>query len=168
MSKPLLFYLIDERTDSSAYCKRKGMKPYKSEGRILDNEVYKSEIQFTYKGHIYDVLESDQCYTGYMITLMRLPKMAYVELLNVALDSKHYKERIGAMGIILKEYAKEFEQSLISMTDTGIEPIENKRHIKRMLVYVYHLINTSYNSELEYIRNICRELLYGISSIHIW
>lgn len=62
-----------------------------------------------------------------MVTLMRLPKLSYEELLNDALNSKHLEERIGETGIILKYYLKNFEKTLISMNNSQIIHLENKK-----------------------------------------
>lgn len=162
VKKPLHFYVIDERTDNIKYCKSKGLIPYKFKELKceLDDNAIKTVAQYTGNGYVYDVLEGDQCYTnGHMVTLMRLPKLSYEELLNDALNSKYSEERIGATGIILKEYPKEFEQTLISIAGSAPVSLKNKKSIKRMARYVYELINNScYVRQLENIRKLCKEL----------
>ena len=67
--------------------------------------------------------------------------------------------RTGATGIILKEHPKEFEKTLISITNSATVSLANKRSVKRMARYVYELINDScYVRQLENIRDICKEL----------
>ena len=162
VKKSLHFYVIDERTDNIKYCRSKGLIPYKFKELKCepDNNAIKTVAQYTGNGYVYDVLEGDQCYTnGHMVTLMRLPKLSYAELLNDALNSKYSEERIGATGIILKEYPKEFEQTLISIAGSALISLKNKKSIKRMARYVYELINNScYVRQLENIRDICKEL----------
>lgn len=167
MKKPLHFYVIDERTDNIKYCKSRGLIPYKFKELKcdLDDHVIETVTQYTKNGYVYDVLEGDQCYTrGHMVTLMRLPKLSYEELLNDALNSKHLEERIGATGIILKYYLKNFEKTLISMNNSQIIHLENKKNAKRMAVYVYGLIDGScYIRKLENIRDLCKELELRLS-----
>ena len=167
MGKPLLFYVIDERTDSAKYCKNKRMKPYKFEDLTcycsdpaIDNYVYKNAIQYSYKGHIYDVLSSKQCYSGYEATLMRLPKLSYEELINTALESKKIDEIAGAIGMILKDYSVEFEQYLSSIKNMDFNNLSEKNSIKRMVTMINDFIrkNTSYVWPLEKILSLCEEL----------
>jgi len=160
MSKPLLFYVIDERTDYIKYCKRKGMIPYKFTDKRLDGQIYKSAIQYTYQGHIYNVLNCAQCYSGYMITLMQLPKLSYEELIDIALSSTKSEERSGAIGIILKDYPNEFEQYLSSIKDIDSENLSKKNNVKRMVELINNFIknNTSYAWSLEKILFLCEEL----------
>ena len=99
-----------------------------------------------------------------MTTLMRLPKLSYEELLNIALHSKYLEERIGATGMILKDHSKEFEKTLISMNNSEITHLENKKNAKRMAVYIYDLIDGShYIRQLENIRDLCKELELRLS-----
>lgn len=160
MKQPLHFYVIDERKDIIKYCKSRGLIPYKFKELKcdLDDHVIETVTQYTKNGYVYDVLEGDQCYTrGHMVTLMRLPKLSYEELLNDALNSKYLEERIGATGIILKDYLKDFEKTLISMNHS--QTIHLEKNAKRMAVYVYGLIDGScYIRELENIRDLCKEL----------
>lgn len=162
MKKSLHFYVIDERTDNIEYCRSRGLIPYKFKELKCepDNNAIKTVVQYAVNGYVYDVLEGDQCYTKeYMVTLMRLPKLSYAELLNDALYSEYSEERTGATGIILKEHPKEFEKTLISITNSATVSLANKRSVKRMARYVYELINDScYVRQLENIRDICKEL----------
>lgn len=162
MKKSLHFYVIDERTDNIEYCRSRGLIPYKFKELkcALDDNVIKTVVQYAGNGYVYDVLEGDRCYTKeYMVTLMRLPKLSYAELLNDALYSEYSEERTGATGIILKEHPKEFEKTLISITNSATVSLANKRSVKRMARYVYELINDScYVRQLENIRDICKEL----------
>ena len=162
MKKTLHFYVIDERTDNTKYAKSRGLKPYKfKELRCeLDDNVIKTVVQYTKGGYIYEVLEGDQCCTkGYMTVLMQLPKLSYQELLNDAIYSKYSEERIGSVSVILKDYSKEFENTLKSMDTSAIADIKNKKLLKRMAVYIYGLIEgTHYIDQLETIRDLCKKL----------
>lgn len=147
--EPLLFYVINEHTDDIKYCEKKHMKPY--------NVVNGSIMQYEYKGYIYDILEQGECYSGYMVTLMRLPKLSFGDLLNVALESKNYEERIGAIGVILKDYQSEFEQYLLSLSDDMI--YTNKKNIKRLVSFICILPDrTSYVLDLPIILNQCEKI----------
>ena len=147
--KPLLFYVIDEHTDDIKYCKKKHMKPY--------NVVNGNIMQYEYKGYIYDILEQGECYSGYMVTLMRLPKLHFDDLINVALESKNYQERIGAIGVILKDYRSEFEQYLLSLSDDVI--YNKKKNIKRLVDYICILPDyTSYVWDLSVILSQCEKI----------
>lgn len=160
MRKPLLFYVIDERTDVAAYCKRKGMKPIKFIEASLDDQIYKRAVQYSYKSVIYDVLDWNQCYSGFMVTLMRSPKLSYEELIEVALTSKKFGERAGAVGIILKEYTAEFERYLLSTKDMDFDQLPRKKEIVRMATVIYDFIR-EHNSDvwpLEKILSLCDEL----------
>lgn len=162
MNKPLLFYIIHEFTDIETYCKRKGLIPYKykemSTG-IEGDPVIKIAVQYIKEGYIYDVLEEEQCRSECMAVLMRLPKLTYEKLLSVALNSKYSDERIGSIGIILKDYPNEFEQFLTSMLDADTADLQNKKNIKRISKYVYNLINESYLiRDLENMRDLCEKL----------
>lgn len=143
---PLLFYVIDEHTDDIKYCKKKGMKPY--------NVINGKYTQYEYKGYIYDVLECGECYSGYMVTLMRLPELSFNELLNVALGSKYYEERFGALGIILKDYNIQFEKYLQLLSDDAI--YQSRKNIQRMVDRVLDLHQwTSYVCDMHSIMNEC-------------
>lgn len=162
MSKPLLFYTIDEFTDADRYCKRKGLTPFKFEDRELDGHPFKSVIQYTKDGFIYDVLEADQCYSGYTITLMRSPKLSYENLLHIALTSKHLSERAGAIGTILKEHPNQFQNYLLALRNENNAWREDKR-IRRMVIFVNEIKNyTSYVLRAGKILQLCEELLYQV------
>lgn len=57
MSRHLLFYTIDERTDVAKYCKRKGLKPDKVEKKTLDNKLFEYIVQYSKDGSRYIVLD---------------------------------------------------------------------------------------------------------------
>jgi len=167
VGKPLLFYVIDEHTDEIKYCKKIGLLPYKFEDKIcyssdptIGNQTIKTVIQYTYKDYIYDALELSQCYSGYVVTLMRLPKLSYEVLLNTALTSTEYDERVGAVGIILKDYPNEFERYLSSIKNMDSINLSEKNKIKRMVTLINDFIknSTSYVWHLERILSLCEEL----------
>lgn len=157
MSKPLLFYSINERTDVYDYCKRKGLKPYKFENKVLDGYLFKDVIQYVKGDFVYEFLDDNEYYFG-MTILMRLPQLTYERLLNVALNSRYYDERVGAISIILKDYTKEFEQFLISMLNVEKKEIRYKRGLKRVSKFICWLMREYYKSKLENIRDICEKL----------
>lgn len=165
MSKPLLFYTIDERTDICSYCKRKGLRPYKVENKVLDNCLLEQVIQYVKGDFLYEVLDCDQCYSGYMVTLMRLPKLSYEELLNVALTSKYLDERAGAIGTILKDYPNQFEDYLLVLSEVSITSSCENKHIKRMITFINNFIkeNTSYVWRLDRILLFCEKISYQIN-----
>lgn len=162
MSKPLLFYAIYEFTDNIKYCKKKGLIPYKFKElttKIPGDTIIKKPIQYIKDDYYYDVLEKEACYSECEVILMRLPKLSYKELLNVAVNSKYSDERIGAIAIILKDYPKQFKESLLLMSNEGITKLGNKKNIKRMSKYVYDLIKDSWlREELENIMILCGKL----------
>ena len=167
MGKPLLFYVIDEHTDEIKYCKKNGLLPYKFEDKVcycsdpsIDNQIIKKVIQYAYKDYIYDALDLSQCYSGYVVTLMRLPKLSYEELLETALTSKKNEERAGSIGMILKDYPFEFEKYLLSVKNMDFNALEEKKDIKRVVDFINDFIrqNTSYVWSLEKILSLCEEL----------
>lgn len=159
MNKPLLFYTINEFTDDVKYCERMGMKPYKTVDKVLDHHTFQSTVEYSYRGYIYEVLDSTQCYSDAMVVLMRLPKLTYEDLLDTAINSKHRDERIGALGVILKDHPKEFRQSLESMIETYPSKHQNQKNISRMSTCVDDLITDSqYIEQLETIRDLCVKL----------
>lgn len=162
MSKPLLFYTIDEFTDADRYCKRKGLTPFKFEYRELDGHTFKSVIQYTKDGFIYDVLEADQCYSGYTITLMRSPKLSYENLLHIALTSRHLAERAGAIGIILKDYPLQFQDFLHAIGQKDSTVLYKNKHIERMIAFIHNDIrmHTSYVCHLKKILSFCENFFH--------
>ena len=165
MRKALLFYTVDERTDIYGYCKKRGVKPYKFESKVLDGCPFEQAIQYTKYDFVYDVLEYDQCYSGYMVILMRLPKLSYEELLNVALTSKHPEERAGAIGVILKEHPMQFENYLSALSEASTTTLHRNKHIKRMIAFINNFIkvNTSYILHLDKILLLCEKIYCQIN-----
>lgn len=159
MSKPLLFYAIGEYISVSDYCKRKGLKSYKTIEKTLDGEPFPVVIQYTKNGYIYDVLEYNQCYSGYAVVLMRCPKLSYEELLNVALESKNMDERVGAIGLILKDHPVLFEKFLLSVNMEGINK-KKKKQIKRLVSFIYDFARVNSNNvrKMENINALCEKL----------
>lgn len=158
--KPLLFYTIDDCTDDKKYCKRKGLKPHKTVMKRLDDRPFEVVVQYSKGGYVYDVLEWDQCYSGYMITLMRLPELSFDELLHVALFSNNRDERAGAIGMLLKNYSTEYECYLRSVKERGFSNQSEKKKLVRMVKYIHDVVK-NYNScvrELNGVLELCREL----------
>ena len=170
MNTPLLFYVVDEHTDIIKYCKKKGMAPNKTEDKIchcsdpsIGNQIIKSVIQYAYKGYLYDVLDVSQCYSGYEVTLMRLPKLSYEELLETALTSKHFEERAGSIGMILKDYPAAFERFLLSVQIKKHNALEGKEGINRLADFIIDFIwqNNSYVWPLKKILLLCEKIRGG-------
>jgi len=162
MFKPLLFYTISDCVDDVEYCKSKRLKPHKTEKNMLDGLPIEVVVQYSKCGYIYDVLESEQCYSGYPITLMRLPKLSFDDLLIVAITSKHHEERAGAVGVILKDYSTEFEKYLLQL-ENDLENIRcrrEKKKIARMVSYICHDVPnyTSYVWERKSILFLCKRI----------
>lgn len=114
-----LFYLIDEHEDNIAFCKRKKLKPliYK-EIVVPDTDIDFLNVQKYYTPkYVYRVLQSSECYSGYPITLMREPQLSYEDLINVLLRTKKRDEKLGALGILLKQYPENFKQFFHSNKD---------------------------------------------------
>ncbi len=157
MSKPLLFYTVDEKTDVEKFCKRRGLKPHIFEIKELDGVRYSVVDKYIKDGYIYDVLNYDErCYSGYMVTLMRLPKLSFEELLNTALSSKSFQERAGAIGILLKDYPKEFERFL-SDFNKNIGKGRQLKQIKRLAGFITDN-RSHYSDELGKIVALCKRI----------
>lgn len=162
MLKPLLFYTIDEHTDVEQYCKRKGFKEYKQITKTLDGKPFPVVTQYVKHGYIYDVLGYDGCYSGYMVTLARLPQLSCSDLLSVALASKSKEERAGATGMLLKEYPKEFATYLSDVCKKTILDKREKKHIIRLAKFIIDFVwaNTSYVDDLECVLSLCQKLIH--------
>lgn len=168
MSKPLLFYMIEEHKYNVKHCKKEGFKPYKIENKSIDQYHFEQVVQYIKDDYIYEVLEGNQCFTSdNMIVLMRLPKLSYEELINTALYSKELDERIGAVGIILKDYPKEFERYLL-LIKCNNDDLPEEKEIKRMVILINDLIskNTSYVWPLKKILSLCEELIQKFNNMH--
>lgn len=159
MCKPLLFYTITDYTNEAKICKRKGLKPYQQITKTLDGKPFPVVTHYSKGGYVYKALEYSQCYSGYMTTLMRLPKMSYHELLNVALTSNSSDERAGATGIILKEHPNEFEQYLISAKDMPL-PKKERKQFDRLVHFILDFVceYTSYVQERKRILTLCKDI----------
>lgn len=166
MSKALFFYTIDEFQDELKYYKRKGLKPYKYKQRTLNGQPFDVvATQYKKDNYIYDVLEWDQCYSGYMLTLMRLPQLSYEELLEVALKSKYHDERAGAIGVILKDYPNQFQRYLLALSEIDINSLREHKRIKRMIIFINEFIkkNNSYVHHLDRILALCEKICCQIN-----
>lgn len=82
------------------------------------------------------------------------------ELLDVALSSKKYDERAGAIGIILKCYASKFEEYLLETSNNLPDNLLERKKIKKMVHFINHFIrdNTSYVLEVESILLLCERI----------
>ncbi len=160
VNKALLFYVIDEHTNLEKYCKIKRLIPYKTEIKMLDGKPFEQVIQYVKDGYLYDVLESNECYSGYMLTLVRKPSLSYEALLDVALSSRKYDERAGAIGIILKEYPEKFEKYITIILEDMDKKLRAKRNQVRMIRYINHVIkeNTGYVWEHESLLALCQKI----------
>ncbi len=160
MGKSELFYAVGEYTDDSKYCKSKGLKPHKTVMKSLDGKPFPVVTEYSKDGDIYAALEADMCYSGYVVTLMRLPELPFEELLSVALTAKRIEDRAGALGIILKKYASAFTQYLqMTKQNRNLNPVQ-KKQIALVATFIYDFIreNTSYVREMEDILLLCKEL----------
>jgi hypothetical protein len=167
MRKPLLFYVFHEHTDHDKYCKRIGMIPYDFKEIDMYGTTIKLVKKYLYKGFLYIVLEGDECYSGYMTILMRLPKLSFMELLDTALTSRKQGERDGAIGVILKDYPNEFKQYFSSIQAMDIEDLINNNVIKRIVKTIIILIRNNISShmrQLETILTICEEIQSRLES----
>jgi hypothetical protein len=165
VGKPLLFYVIDERTSDIEFYKKRGFREHKIEEKkcyctdtSIETQSFRHAVQYSLKGFVYEVLDESQCYSGYMVTLMRLPKLSYQELLSTSLCSRKYEERFGAIGIILKEHADEFQKYLLGI-EGGSKILPQKRKIVRMLRMINQIKkSTSYVRSAERILLLCEML----------
>lgn len=164
MKKPKLFFGITEDMNDIKCCKSIGMKPCKFVYKTLDGIPFRCTIQYSYKGFTYYVLEENQCYSGFMVTLMRLPQLSYFELLETALTSRSFDERAGAIGIILKDYSTEFEKYLLNIKNTDLSVLKDKKSIKKLVKLINEFIipHTSYVDKLENIVSLCEFLQENI------
>lgn len=169
MSKYLLFYLIDEHTNETVFCKKRGLIPCKYEKKICyssDNSdedyVFYRTIQYVDKRSkcVYDVLDKQQCYSGFNTTLMRQPKLMFDDLIKTAITSKNRDERIGSIGILLKDYQTDFEKYLSNVIKTQFSDIKTKKRVKWMAVFITDYIwkNTSFVWHLESIKKLCEKI----------
>lgn len=160
MKKELLFYVIGDHIDVDKYCKRRGFKPQEKVVKVLDDTPFEVVVQYNRNGQLYDVLGETECYSGYMVTLMKLPKLSYNELLDLALTSNNLDETAGAIGIILKECPKMFERFLSELTKNEIKNKIEQKQIARIVSLVYDLIRVyiGYVDELEKIFCLCEKL----------
>lgn len=155
MSKSLLFYTLDEWTDIEHYCKRRRIKPYRWENKSLDDYDFKVVTQYIKNGFVYDVLDWDKCYSGHEITLMKLPKLSYEELMSVALNSKHSDERAGAVGMILKEYSDKFEELLLKCIEAKETVSGKEKQLTRMVKF----INEHVRKSISHMQSLDRTML---------
>lgn len=166
MKESLLFYVVDEHTDCTKFCKRKGMKPYSFEKRICmpDNIMIEFVTQYSYNGYIYDVLNGMECYTDFEVTLVRIPNLSFEELLNVALFSKYLDERVGAMGMILKNNSIDFKRYLLAINNSDIEISGMERNLKQMLSYIDERLRSyrGHIKDFDIILELCEELIHKI------
>lgn len=160
MGKSELFYAVGEYTDDAKYCKSNGLKPHKTVMKSLDRKPFPVVIEYSKDGNIYASLGADKCYSGYMVTLMRLPELPFEELLSVALTAKRIEDRAGALGIILKKYASAFAQYLLMIKQKGnLNPVQ-KKQIALVTTFIYDFIRekSSYIQEMEDVLSLCKEL----------
>lgn len=111
-----LFYLIDEHEDNVIFCKKRRLKPIiYDEVKVPNTDITFLNVQEYSAGkYVYKVLQSAECYSGYPITLMREPQLSYDDLINVLLHTKKYDERLGSLGILLKQYPNDFKKFFCS------------------------------------------------------
>ena len=160
MGKSELFYAIGEYTDDARYFKRKGLQPYKIAMKSLDGKPFPVVLEYTNGKDIYVSLEADKCYSGYVVTLMRLPKLSFDELLSVALTANRIEDRAGSLGIILKNHEDRFEQYLLAIKQNEYLDTIHKKQIAVVTTFVCEFIqkNTSYIRDMEKILSLCAEL----------
>lgn len=160
MGRSKLFYAVGEYTDDVKYCKRKGLRPHKTIMKSLDGKQFPVVLEYTNGNDIYVSLTADQCYSGYAVTLMRLPALPFEDLLFVALTTNRVEDRAGALGIILKNHKAAFEQYLLTVKQNELLDTLHKKQIALVATYVYGFIseNTSYIRDMGKILSMCEEL----------
>ena len=160
MFKPLLFYTIAEYTSVEKYCKRKRLVPHRTVVKSFDNKPFPVVTQYKKDGYIYDVLGYSECYSGCMVTLMRLPPLPFQGLLKVALASRSLDERAGAIGMILKKYLDEFEDYLEEANQNPFLHKNEKKQIARITKFILDSVytNTSYVQDMDRLRYLCKAM----------
>ena len=160
MGKCELFYAVAEHTDDAKYCKRKGLTPYNTDLKVLDKKPFRVVKAYAKDGNIYAVFGADKCYSGYMVTLMRLPELSFDDLLSVALTTKRIEDRAGALGIILKKYEDDFAQYLLTVKQSSNTNRVQEKQIALIAFFIDDFIreNSIYVQRMENILLICREL----------
>ena len=140
------FYVFDEHTDYEKPCIKLGMKPYAMKGDI--------PISFLRGEEEYVVLGHRECYSGWEHTIMKLPKMNFTELYELALHTKIYDERVGALGIILKFHQSDFVDSFTKVVE-GITPVDSS--IKKIAKLITREIRerSEYVDEMKTLLKLC-------------
>lgn len=138
--KKLLFYTVGEYIGVSDFCKRKGLKALKTITKSLDGFPFEVAVQYSSGKYAYEVLDCSECYSGFMTTLMRLPKLTYEQLLEVALTSKSFDEKAGAVGIILKDHSGEFKYFLSSFVENLGADTSDTARVKEVAVLITEFI----------------------------
>jgi hypothetical protein len=170
VKKAQIFYALNEWTNSEQYLKKNGLKPYKIHTwKPSGSQPITIVDQYIRDGHIYDVLESDQCYSGFMVTIARLPLPEYEELLNLALCSPHEEERGGALGIILKNHPKEFLRYLATANQEDILLESSQKEIGRIAAFVFDCIKPYTSaSTMDEIYDLCGKLKHKYYRPTVW
>lgn len=170
MKKAQMFYAINEWTNSEHYVRKNGLKPYKT--HVWDpsgSQPITIVDQYIRDGQIYDVLEGDRCYSGFMVTLARLPLPDHEELLDLALRTPHEEERGGALGILLKNYPEEFLKYLALVNKEEIVPVSRQKEIGRIAAYVLDDIKPHTNvGGMDEIFYLCRILKCKYYKPTVW
>ncbi len=160
MGKSELFYAVGECLDDAKYFKRKGLQPNKTVMKSLDGKPFPVVLEYTNGSDIYVSLAADKCYSGYVVTLMRLPELPFDELLHVALTATRIEDRAGSLGMILKNHEAAFEQYLLAIKQNEHLDAIHKKQIAVVTTFVCEFIqeNTSYIRDMKKILSLCEEL----------
>lgn len=160
MNSAELFYVIGEYVDDEKYCRRKGLHPHRTIEKTLDGKLRPVVVEYTKGNEIYVALSAGQCYSGYAVTLMKLPELPFEELLHVALSAKRVADRAGALGIILKKYETAFEQYLLGVSQSTHLNSEQEKKIAVVATFICDFIreNTSFIWDMQKILFLCEEL----------
>jgi hypothetical protein len=167
LNKAELFYTIDEYTDTTKYCRSKGLRPYKIIEKTLDSKPLPVAVEYIKGNSIYVALSMSQCYSGYSITLMKLPELPFETLLNVSLSTKRAADRAGALGIILKKYTVAFEKFLCDAAHNEHWDLEKKRQLALVATFICDYIreNTSYIWHMNKTLQLCEEIKSKYSNV---
>lgn len=160
MGKSELFYAVGEYIDDAKYCKSKGLRPHKTIMKSFEGKPFSVVVEYAKGDNIYVSLTESKCYSGYTVTLMRLPELPFEELLSVALTAKRIEDRAGALGMILKKHEVAFEKYLLTVKQNENLDSVQKKQIALVTTFVYDNIreNTSYIWDMEKILSLCDEL----------
>lgn len=95
-----------------------------------------------------------ECYSSWEYTIMKLQQMNFVQLLNLALNTKKYDERVGELGIILRHHEFEFTNFLTDVYSGNIPADKAKKKLTK-LIYSEIKQRSDFVRGMKTILNLC-------------